>query len=208
MKLFNFYPSTNNANRYFSFFHHLLTPSPDQKSQPLTWKKLTPRNDSDFPQTTTYSKASLFENYVLFFGRYIPQTGQILAFNLETLNWVSIPLHIPSEDHLLASAISYTVIPYGDNKFILYGGSQTGRTYLEMITVEKSSGDSPLQLEWQDLSRSITETLPFRRYFTANICDDKMYIYGGLDSKNKIDPSLHIIYLGKTVSLRESNLSF
>jgi len=75
-----------------------------------------------------------------------------------------------------------------------------------MITIQKVSSTeendqrtqetSPLQIEWQDLSRSITETLPFRRYFTANICDDKMYIYGGLDSKNKIDPSLHIIYLG------------
>lgn len=55
--------------------------------------------------------------------------------------------------------------------------------------------DKPFEITWKYLV--CQNELPFRRYHTANIQGDKMYVFGGKDEQERITNRLDIVHLSK-----------
>ena len=160
----------------------------------LKFTKLESQN-LNLTEDRTYNQVFLHKKYLCFFGEEIKTLSNILAFDIESLKWITIPIEAPSSKIFIQGSFCH-VCPYHSGFFFSISSLPT--LMIERIRfplpVEHVQPDSTsLKAEWSN----IPINLPFRRNHSANLLGDRMYMFGGINSTNVLlNNDLTIAHLG------------
>lgn len=188
------------------------------------WNKIIPTSGLDQIQGRSYHSAVLHDHYIIFLSNQKDYTKykSLLLFDLAALEWKTI---LPRGESKLLNYYGYTVCAYSAKKIICCGGYihyrniqqdpdfddimlddtndfEGYRSCLELLTIDKPSSQEvdttkyslPFHMGWSEIQMSAN--LPFLQDHTANIYENKMYIFGGMDFRQKLNGQLYIVNLG------------
>ena len=160
--------------------------------QPLIQEQQCNSNE-DVTQNRSYTQVLIYDQLLCFFGERLSIQDNILAFDLQLSKWTTIPIHAPNSKAFLKTN-NCCILPY-DSGFILNGYEHF---FFEKIVLDK------VKIEGKDLSFNAIWSkidiynLSSRIYHTSNILENRIYLFGGINSHgNLFENDIIFLYLGR-----------
>ena len=156
----------------------------------LNFQEIKP-SDIEITSKRTYTQTVLFHNYILFFGDKLCTQTDILAFDIELMKWITIPVDAKkSKAFLEDSDCRICCSPYFVAIFFhgVYKNAHKYQSFFEYLDMAKqndkeanSQNQLPFKMKLNDLALA---NIPFRRYQTSDFIEGRMYLFGGIDEIN------------------------
>jgi len=173
--------------------------------QPLIQEQQSNSNE-DVTQNRSYTQVLIYDQLLCFFGERLDIQDNILTFDLQLSKWTTIPIHAPNSKAFLETN-NCSILTFGSG-FILNGHIQEFLRYtrnsdlfFEKITLDKVKIEGKEELSLNAIwSKVDICNLSFRKHYTSNILENRMYLYGGIDERGKVvDNEIVFLYLGKII---------
>jgi len=154
--------------------------------------KMLKQQNQNLTENRSYNHVFLYNKYLCFFGEEIKTLSNILAFDMNSSEWMAIPIEAPSSQIFTAGS-HCNICPYHSG-FCFHGSAYS--PFIEIITLSYSfiGSSSSFKAKWSNVT---INNLPFRKNHSSSMIKNQLYVFGGLNSNNQLcNNDLSVINLG------------
>ena len=156
----------------------------------LKLSKVKPQNQN-LTENRRSSQVFLHDKYLCFFGEEIRTLSNILAFDMNSSKWITIPIEAPSSQ-IFKPGSQRDIYSYYLG--FVFHGSISNDPFVEIITLDYDPLSSSLKANWSNIS---INNLPFRKYHSSNILKNQLLVFGGISNNYQLcNNDLTVINLG------------